>query len=142
MDSKLSLWDPSRSLADNFFKSFWDGTSIMPSTMRTSINMYEQGDNIIVELSVPGFKKDNFDINIENNVLTVSAQSEITEEDDDKDKNYYYKEVQKASFSRSVQLPIRVNAENTSATYTDGILKVELPKAEEAKPKKISIKAS
>ena len=99
-----------------------------------SYNVKETDDHYIVELSVPGFKKSDFSIQIHENKLTVSAEVENTKED--KDKDYSYQEFSKSSFSRTFSLPKdKVAEEGIEATYDSGILVIALAKKEEAKPK-------
>jgi len=77
-------------------------------------------------------------ISIENDVLTISGETE--EKKEVKKEDYYRKEIREGSFSRSVILPMNVKSSQAKASYEKGILKIILPKAEEAKPKKIAIK--
>ena len=72
-------------------------------------------------------------------MLTITGKIEMEKEEEDKKRKYYYKEMRNESFSRSISLPTSVKSEAIKAEMKSGILKVTLPKAEEAKPKKISI---
>jgi len=93
----------------------------------------------VVETSLPGIDADKVDISVENDVLTISGKTE--EKSEVKREDYYRKEIREGSFSRSVILPFKVKADEAQAEYAKGILTITIPKAEEAKPKKISIKA-
>ncbi|MFW5702396.1 MAG: Hsp20/alpha crystallin family protein [Candidatus Dojkabacteria bacterium] len=106
----------------------------------TQLDMYEKEDKIVVKLKAPGFDEKNIDISIEGNSLTITGNVEHSEEEEDKDKKYYRKEIRNQSFTRSVSLPSKVIAEEADAHFKNGILHLHLPKAEEAKPKKISVK--
>jgi HSP20 family protein len=138
----LSIFDPSRVFSDRFIQTFFDNDSMSSITKAIELNMYEDENHVVVEAKCPGFAKEDFDISIEDNVLTFSAEAkeEITEED--KKKKYYYKQISHSSFSRSVGLPAKVIADKAEAEYQDGILKVKMPKSEEVKPKKVSLKAN
>lgn len=120
--------------ADKFFEdSIWNGVDFTPA-----LDVYQDNDNVIVETPLPGVDPEKVDITIENDVLTISGNTE--DEKEIKRENYYRKEVRKGSFSRSVILPMSVKAEKAEAHSEKGILKITIPKAEEAKPKKISVK--
>jgi len=99
-------------------------------------NIIEDEKGFKLELSVPGFKKEDFDINIEQGALII--RSEKKEESNKEEKNYSRKEFSYSSFSRSFQLPDNINENNISAKYDNGVLQLTIPKKEiaEAKPKK------
>lgn len=103
-----------------------------------SVEMYEKEDKFIVRTELPGMKKEEFDISVLGNTLTIKgerkAESEVKEED------YYRCELCYGKFSRSVALPAAVEAKKVEANYENGILEVTLPKAEEAKAKKVEVK--
>jgi HSP20 family protein len=119
-------------LDDETFGVDWDDTQM---------DVYEEDDKVIVKLKVPGFDEKNVEISVEGNTLTVSGTAETVEEDENKKKKYYRKEIRTQSFSRSITLPSGVEAEKASAHFKNGMLNLELPKTEAAKPKRIEIKA-
>lgn len=102
-----------------------------------ALDVYEDKDNIIIEAPLPKIDPERIDINIEENVLSISGASEKKTEVDDK--NYYRKEVRVGSFNRTVALPASVEGDQAKAEYEDGILKITVPKSEKAKPKKIKV---
>lgn len=104
-------------------------------------NIAETNKEYKVEISVPGMKRDDFKVDIENGVLTVTSEKE--EEKKEEDKNYKRREFSYSSFSRTFSLPENVNENKISAKYDNGILQVTIPKKEatEQKPKK-AIKVS
>lgn len=108
-------------LGDFFGKRFTDPAA----------NIIENADNFLLEIAAPGLKKDDFKINLENSILTISA--EIENEKAEESKNYTRKEFHYGSFSRSFTLPKTVNLEAIKADYQEGVLKVTMPKHEEAK---------
>ena len=115
----------------NFFK---EGRNLPP------VNVSETKDKYLIELSAPGRTKSDFNININRNLLEIS--SEQKQEVKNENENYTRVEFKLSSFSRTFTLPETVNAESITAEYADGILKLTLPKKEEAKsqgPKKITI---
>ena len=118
---------------------FWDDEWDIADYPETEMDVYEENDNVIIKLKAPGFEEKNMDITIEDGVLTITGKSEKKEEDEDKDRKYYRKEISSQSFTRRVDLPVRVKAEKAEAVFKNGVLKLTLPKAEEAKPKSIKI---
>ena len=127
-----------------------DGNFLMPGlfsnpllkgNMMPQANIVEDDKEFKIELSAPGLKKDDFKIDVDNGVLTVSCEKE--EEKDDKNKKYRMREYSYSSFSRSFQLPENIKEEDINAKYTDGVLSLAVPKKEMSvsKPKK-AIKVS
>ncbi|MCP1381765.1 Hsp20/alpha crystallin family protein [Runella salmonicolor] len=96
-----------------------------------AVNIVEHEGGFRLEVAAPGLKKDDFKINLENNVLTISAQQE--QKNEESTEKYTRKEFSYTSFRRAFTLPNTINGEQISAAYTDGILKIELPKKDEAK---------
>ena len=122
-------------LFDDFFRpwnEWFDNGSVMNRSLNIpAVNITENKDHFNVSLAVPGMKKDDFNIDIEGNMLTISCEKE--EKKEEKDKKYTRKEFNYSSFSRSFTLPEDVNKEKIEAHYEDGVLKMNLPKKEEAK---------
>ena len=87
---------------------------------------------ITISVAAPGLKKNDFHINVDGNMLTISAEKEETKEEKEEE-NYTRKEYNYSSFSRSFTLPQEVNREKIEASYEDGVLKLVLPKKEEVK---------
>jgi HSP20 family protein len=96
-----------------------------------AVNISETNDQYTVSLAAPGMKKEDFDINLEGNVLTIRCEKESKTEE--KESKYTRKEYNYSSFSRSFTLPEEVTKERIQATYADGLLNVMLPKKEESK---------
>lgn len=97
------------------------------------VNIKETADEYVIEMAVPGINKSDVKISIDNRILSISAdQSHESESSDDQ---YTRREFSFETFKRTFKLPNSVNDDNINATYADGILKVELPKKEEAKEK-------
>lgn len=123
------------SLFDDFIRpwSSWiDSPSILSRTqMIPAVNITETKDDYILSLAAPGMKKDDFNIDVTGNMLTISSEKE--DKSVVKDELFTRKEYNYTSFSRSFTLPEEVNKERIDARYEDGILKLSLPKKEEAK---------
>lgn len=96
-----------------------------------AVNISETENNYHVELAAPGLKKEDFKLNLERNILTISV--ETTADHQDNQKNYSKREYSYQSFVRSFTLPDSADDSNINATYTDGILKIDIAKREEAK---------
>jgi HSP20 family protein len=104
-----------------------------------AIDMYQTDDEVVVKAALPGFKADEVQINVTGDVLVL--RGEMKHEEEQKDKAWHIREHRWGSFERSIALPIDVKADKAVADYENGILTVTLPKAEEVKPKTISVKA-
>jgi HSP20 family protein len=98
-----------------------------------AVNIMEGKEDYRIEVAAPGLNKEDFKINLENNVLTVSSEKE--EKQEEKDEKVMRKEFSYYSFSRSFTLPQTVNADKIRAAHKDGILSVTIPKRDEAKEK-------
>ncbi len=121
---------------DDFFKPwnewFDNSSAFLGRTMTMpAVNIVENKEDYMVSLAVPGMKKEDFNIDVEGNMLTISSEKEESKEE--KEDKYTRKEYNYSSFSRSFTLPDEVNKEKIEAKYVDGVLKLMLPKREEAK---------
>mgnify|MGYP003395814286 FL=1 len=122
---------------DKMFENLMPARSGLTGYM-PAVDVYQDKDNVYVETQLAGIDPEKVDISIENDVLTIKGESEKKSEVEDK--NYYRKEIRRGSFYRSVPLPSHVMGEKASAEAVNGILKIAVPKAPEAKPKMIKIK--
>lgn len=104
-----------------------------------SVDIFENKDNIVLEAELPGLKPEDVNISIENNVLTISGERKFEKKDEGD--NFHRVERGYGSFTRSFTLPPTVSAENATAEFENGILHLTLAKREEAKPRRIEIKA-
>ena len=103
-----------------------------------NVNVFEDKDHISIEADLPGMEQKNIEINIQNNVLTFKGERRIEREENQE--GYLRVEKNYGVFSRSFDIPASVNAEKVSASYEKGVLKIHLPKQEEARPKQITVK--
>lgn len=112
---------------DRFFDDFpsfpqlhkWGGGDL-------AMDVYEEGNNVVAEMSLPGIDPEKIEVKVEGNYLRVYGAREETKED--KKKNYYSKEIRRGSFERAVRLPENVDEKNIKAEYKKGELKVVMPK--------------
>lgn len=102
------------------------------------LDLYEKDGKYIVEFAVPGLKKDDINIEIDDNRLTLSAKRQ--EEKTEEGTRYHYRELRRGGFSRSISFPKEIDADNVSAEYESGILRVTLPPTKRAHAKKVEIK--
>jgi HSP20 family protein len=100
-------------------------------------DVIENKDSFIVRAELPGLKKEDIKVTLQNNVFTINGEKR--KEQEEKNQTYHKVERSYGTFHRSFELPVQVNPNDIKAEFKDGILTVELPKIEEAKPKEISI---
>lgn len=100
-------------------------------------NLVETADAYEVSMNLAGFDRDDIEVTVDQGVLTITG--ERAEEHEGEERNYHLKERSVGRFSRSFSLPTSVDAENVSATYENGVLRVDLPKQEEARTRKIEV---
>jgi HSP20 family protein len=98
-----------------------------------AVNVVESKEDFRIEVAAPGLKKEKFRLNVDHNRLTIS--SEVSGNQEQKEEKYTRREFSYGSFQRTFTLPQTVDTEKISATYTDGVLQIALPKREEAKVK-------
>lgn len=101
-----------------------------------SLDLYQTTDNVVAVLELPGMRKEDIEISLHDGTLTIAGERKSSSSNGEKAERT---ERYVGSFRRSITLPARVDANKVSATYRDGILTVTLPKAEEAKPKRIEV---
>jgi HSP20 family protein len=125
-----------RLFSTNLTRAF-DDEGIGRGAWAPSVDIYENKDQIVLEAELPGMNQEDFDLSIENNVLTLRGERkfEKTAESD----NYHRVERSYGAFTRSFTLPQTVSAEGASAEYNNGVLRVTLPKREEVKARRIQV---
>ncbi len=134
-----------RSLQDEMNRLFMTNLprSIVQEDLATggwspSVDIYEGENEIVLEAELPGMNRDDFEVSIENNVITLKGKREFQKKEEGD--NYHRVERSYGSFTRSFSLPRSVSAENTTADFKNGVLTVSLPKREEAKSRRIEVK--
>jgi len=122
-----------------FRDTYGDGRdeALTTSNFAPPVDVYEDEHNITLKIEVPGIEEKDIDVRIENNTLTVHGERKFEKEE--KEENFRRVERQYGSFTRSFTLPNTIDAEKVEATYDKGILKVQLAKKAEAKPKQIKV---
>lgn len=128
-----------RLFSTNLTRSF-DDEGIGRGAWAPSVDIYENKDHIVLEAELPGMKQEDFDLSIENNVITLRGERKF-EKTDEAD-NYHRVERSYGAFTRSFTLPQTVSAEGAAAEYNNGVLRVTLPKREETKARRIQITGS
>jgi len=123
------------SLIEEFFKPDWMGGMERMNMNVPAVNIKETDHSYVVELAAPGKKKEDFNIELEDNVLTISSEARNEKEEKDNEGKYTRREFSYSSFKRAFTLPETVNEYEINATYENGVLHLTLPKKEEALPK-------
>jgi HSP20 family protein len=106
------------------------------------LDLVDKGDHMLIQIDVPGLKKDQINISLDNDILTIGSQREEEKEDKSDDEKYYRRERYSASFQRRLRLPGEVDGEKISANLSDGVLEVKLPKAKERLPREVKIEST
>ena len=144
----LQRWDPlfgfRSALNVHSLATRLAGTSTVPSETEKRewaipLDVVEQEGELLVRASVPGVKVEDIDVSIENQVLTIKAETKTDESH--KEGGYLVRERRSGSFHRSLRLPESVDADLAKTTYADGVLTVNLPRAESKKAKHLKIEA-
>ncbi len=148
--NNLTRWEPAseimslRDAMDRLFDEAFtqpfsllrEGGSSWPSM---AIDMYQTDNDVVVKAALPGVKADEVQINVTGDVLTIKGETRHAEEN--KDKAWHIREQRWGAFERSIALPVPVASNKAKAEFENGILTITLPKAEEVKPKTITVKA-
>ena len=143
----ITRWDPFRdvlalqnrmnSLFQDFSRGQNEADTLAAAAFAPPVDVYEDEHKVVLKLEVPGMKQEDFDIRVENNTLTVSGERKFEKEE--KEENFHRIERRYGSFYRAFTMPNSVNTENVKANYDAGVLKIELEKRAEAKPKQIKV---
>lgn len=135
---QIIKWEPLREI-DRLFDdhSFLSLPQFPRFGFDLAVDVFEEKNNIVAKMSLPGIKPEEVDISLEDDTLTISGRREEEKEIDNKD--YYSKEIRRGSFSRSVSLPKSVDASKTEAKYTNGVLSVSMPVVAGAKAKAVKV---
>jgi HSP20 family protein len=128
-----------RQLMDRFINEPMTGLRPWGDASIPSVDMYQTDDEIVVKATLPGVKAEDIAISVTGDVLTLRGST--AEEKEVQEASYYLRERRSGEFSRSLPLPAAVIADKAQAEFEDGILRLTLPKAEEIKPKTITVKA-
>jgi HSP20 family protein len=142
----ITRWDPFREVLtlqnrlNSLFQDYRgqnESDVVSTAAFVPPVDIYEDEHKIVLKLEVPGLKQEDLDIQIENNTLTVRGERKFEKEE--KEENFHRIERRYGSFFRSFTVPNTVNTESVKASYDAGVLRVELEKRAEAKPKQIKV---
>jgi len=141
----MTRWDPFQEMLTlrEAMNQLFEDSVVRPANARgaqgftPALDLCETQDGFVVEAALPGLKPEDLEITVENNILTIKG--ETRRESEDKQRNYHRVERSFGSFQRSIALPTTVKADQIKATLTNGVLQLDIPKAEEVKPRKISV---
>jgi HSP20 family protein len=128
-------WEPFGEI-DRFFDDF-PAAGFGKMGWDMAVDLYEDGNNVIADMSVPGIDPEKVEVTVEGNYLRVVGHRE--EEKETKNKQFYSKEIRRGSFERAVRLPSPVNEVEVKAEYKDGVLKVIMPKLGDKKAGKVKV---
>ncbi|MCD8185644.1 MAG: Hsp20 family protein [Rikenellaceae bacterium] len=143
MDNKLRKYEGGRNYPSFFNRLFDDDFFSRFDNNLPAVNVKETDREYKLEVSAPGFDKDDFDVKIDKNVLTISASKENSKEQKDENEKVLRQEFTSSTFIRSFTIPEQVDTEHIEAEQKNGVLCITLPKREEAPEeavKKIEIK--
>ena len=141
----ITRWDPFQDVLSlrEAMNQLMEESFVRPTTAQNgknfvpALDLSETGEGYLVEAALPGVKPEDVEITVENNVLTIKG--ETRQETDSKERNFHRVERRFGSFQRTIGLPTTVKADAIQASLTNGVLRLEIPKAEEVKPRKISV---
>ncbi len=139
----ITRWEPLKELADmgSVFDRFMGRDFLWGNGERAwspAIEVTEKKDKLSVKAQVPGMDKNDIKVNVEGDMLILKGETK--KEEEKKEEGYYYNEMSYGSFYRAIQLPVEVNPDKVKAVYKNGVLTIDLPKSELAKPKEIEVK--
>ena len=144
--ASIVRWEPFRDLAafrDAMDRMVEEGMVRAPAPFAgwapggLAVDMYETDENVVVKTAIPGMNADEIEVSVTGDTLTIRAETK--EEEEVKRENYLRRERRFGSCCRTVTLPGGLEAEKAEADYTDGVLTLTFPKAEEVKPKNIKV---
>jgi len=147
MANPLNRWDPFNQLRNEMTRLFEEYTPFTPLVTRMgwrtpgafpALNVWEDEQNLYAEAELPGFGMENLEVYVVGNELTIKG--ERPEEHLEKGA-YHRRERGTGTFNRTLQLPMQIDSNRVEATLKDGVLFVTLPKAAEARPRKVQVKA-
>lgn len=139
--SLISPFDEIERLFDEFwkrgpfslFRSFVPSVKTDIEMVSPAVDIYEEGDDLVVKAELPGIKKEDIEVKLTDDYITISGEKKKEEKVEEKD--YYRYERSYGSFSRTFRLPVEVQTDKAKAKFENGVLEIRIPKTEEAKTK-------
>jgi HSP20 family protein len=122
---------------EHFWPTRWDDEQLTAAGWRPRVDVYDQDGTAVIQAELPGVKKEDIDIDVRGNILTLKGKRETESEVDEN--NYYFKERSYGAFQRSFTLPEAIDPKTVDANFSDGVLKVKIPKPKESGTQKIQI---
>ncbi len=151
MARELAVWKPSRQLVpfarmrremDRMWDSFFEGRPRLMAGEEgewlPALDLAETDSEFVVKAEMPGLDPKDIDVSLSENMLTIKGEKK--QEREEKKENYHFMERSYGAFARSIQLPGEVNHRKITTSYKNGVLKIHLPKSEEAKKREVKIK--
>ncbi|HEX2078350.1 MAG TPA: Hsp20/alpha crystallin family protein [Longimicrobium sp.] len=130
-----------RPFFENFLETGWGGRMAGMDLLRTpSADVMETDDEIRVTVELPGMRRENIEVSMENNVLTITGEKKEERREQDENDRWHLAERRYGRFTRSFVLPAEVESERIQAHFQDGVLHVAIPKSEKARPRRIEIR--
>lgn len=139
MSEAVTLRDAMDRLFDEAFTRPWGLTEAGRYGMAPSVDMFETDSDVVIRATLPGLKAEDVEINVTGEMITIKGQ--FKQQSETKEKAYHIREQRWGAFERSLALPTTVLSDKAKAEFEDGILTITLPKAEEVRPKTITVKA-
>ena len=141
--SRLPLWDVDSWFNESLLRPFAPIgfprlRSLVTEDISPSVDVFEEGEDLVVKAELPGIKKEDIDIRLTDGMITISGEKK--KEDEIKRKDYYKWERSYGSFCRSFELPAEVQKDKVKSTFKDGVLEIRMPKSKEAIQKEVKIK--
>ena len=147
--SNLTRWEPMRDMVtlrdamdrlfDEAFTRPWSSDGERGPMGTPAVDMYQTADDVVVKMAIPGIKPEDVQISVTGDTLTIKG--EMKAETDNQEKAYHIREQRWGSFERTITLPTAVRSDKAQAEFENGVLNITLPKAEDVKPKTITVKA-
>jgi len=140
MQPYVSPFEEMERMFSDFFQNRFFAPSWMPrfkfpelAEVSTSLDMFEEGDDLVIKAEIPGMKKEEISIDFADDVITISGEKKSEEKTERKD--YHRVERSFGSFSRRLHLPVEIQVDKSKATFKDGVLEIRMPKSEDQKKK-------
>lgn len=142
-----SPFDEMERMFNDFFQQRFFAPTWMPrfkfpelADVSASVDMFEEGDNLVIKAELPGMKKEDINVDLKDDVITISGEKKTEEKTERKD--FHRVERSFGSFTRRLRLPVEIKADKVEASFKDGVLEIKMPKSEAAKQnaKKIAVR--
>jgi HSP20 family protein len=117
----------------SMFPPMWPRMEFIEDEMIPAVDIYEEDDSIVAKVELPGMKKEDISVELNNGILKISGEKKREEKVEKK--NYHRIERSSGSFERRISLPVETQADKAKASFKDGVLQIKIPKSDEAKKK-------